>query len=111
MEKRYICRTKINRIEKDYEETYDPFFMKISFTILNVAGVVQIVYSIVSYYTYGQKNDPEGWGMLATIVLVAFGAGAIVLDLILQKLIKRWQTLLLIEIIIVLVAWFFIYKY
>lgn len=85
--------------------------MKISLTILNAAGVVQIIYSIVIYYTYGQKNDPEGWGMALTIVLIAFGAGAIVLDLILQKLIKRWQTLLLVEIIIVLAAWFFIYRY
>lgn len=85
--------------------------MKINPAILNIAGLVQVIYSIVHYYTHGQKNDPEGWSILATIILVLFGVGAILLDLFLQGIIKNKQNLLVIEIIIALIAWFFIYRY
>lgn len=85
--------------------------MKINPTILNIAGVVQIIYSIVYYCKHGRQGDEGAWGMLATIILVAFGIAAILLDLFLQKIIKNRQNLLLIEIILVGVAWFLIYKY
>jgi uncharacterized membrane protein len=85
--------------------------LKIRPTILNIAGVVQIVYSMVNYFMQGKEGEEEGWGMLATIILVAFGAGAIISDLFLQKIIKDKQKLLVIEIILVIIAWFFIYKY
>jgi heme/copper-type cytochrome/quinol oxidase subunit 4 len=47
--------------------------MKIKPTILNIAGVIQIIYSIIYYFLHGRQGDQEGWRVLATIVLGAFG--------------------------------------
>jgi len=80
-------------------------------TILNIAAIVHIIYSVVYYFRHGQRGDEEGWGMMATFILVVLGVSAILLDLLLQKVIRRRRTLASVEIPIVLLAWFFIYKY
>jgi hypothetical protein len=62
--------------EKDYEEQslfiYFPR-MKIKPPILSIAAIIHIIYSISYYTNHGIQNDHEGWGKLATLVLVGAG--------------------------------------
>jgi hypothetical protein len=84
--------------------------MKIKWTILNAAGLIQIGYALGFYLIKSRHNDPEGCGMLVTIILVAFGVAAIIIDLILQKLVKNRRLLLFIEAALIIIGWFLIYR-
>ena len=99
--------------EKDYEEQslfiYFPR-MKIKPPILSIAVIIHIIYSISYYTNHGIQNDHEGWGKLATLVLVEAGFAAIVVDVILHKRLKTNTTYMIIASLLLVIGYILFYK-
>ena len=84
--------------------------MRYKLTVLNIATFVfllgSIVYTVANYSTL---SDGEGWGVVYMIGLFIFGATALIIDLIIQRLVKskKTQFILSIAAMLIYVALFF----
>ena len=84
--------------------------MKIKPPILSIAAIIHIIYSVSYYIKHGIQNDHEGWGKLATLVLVGAGFTAIVVDVILHKRIKKITTYMIIASLLLFTGYILFYK-
>jgi hypothetical protein len=80
--------------------------MKYRVTIFNVGFPILIVWAIY-IYSNASKRDNEGWGLLVLMTLLSIGVIGFLIDLVLQKYIKKYITILIIEIVLIGVIWVF----
>lgn len=76
-------------------------------TILNVSAtlllVILIIYTIADY---SALSAGEGWGLLITFVFSAISVFLLLLDFLLQQIIRNRNTLMITEVVILSIALF-----
>lgn len=80
--------------------------MKYKLSIGNLSCVLIFIYGIYSILNPGT----EGWGLLIGLDLIFFSVCCFVFDVILQRLIKNFYILNIIEIIPLLYIYFLLFK-
>jgi len=74
--------------------------MKYKLTPLNLASAVLIIWIFLDYEPAG---DSEGWGTLALIYFGGWAILGLIIDLVIQKLSKKYVWVLLSELLILIV--------
>jgi len=72
--------------------------MKYRPTPINIGSAILIIWS---FFKYDSGNDPEGWRILAFILLVGFVALGLLVDFVIQKFSKKYVWIFTIEILII----------
>jgi hypothetical protein len=83
--------------------------MRYSLSVLNVlSGLVLAGGLVYTIFNYAELSEGEGWGILVMLVLGAFGIGGLIVDLLLQVLIRNKETMNLVGTLIALAVTAFI---
>lgn len=84
--------------------------MKYRPTVLNVTSIIVILYFGIAAIVQETKPDAGGWGFLFILVFVVPGFVGLLIDLVLQKLVKNYWIINGIELAVVIAFLIIVYQ-